>query len=161
MIKICGSAIIVITHPLRSLTQNHMWKQSMYKIQDLSVHTVKLFVPAERPCQHMLAENTNKCQIFWWLTFEVWNKKSIFVIFVKIFCLLSDLDDFIRSKMQKTHEGMWQCLFCFRVSKVKTNIFEHIEANHVETPGYSCDVCSKPCRTRNALRAHKHREHNT
>ena len=88
MIKICGSAIIVITHPLRSLTQNHMWKQSMYKIQDLSVHTVKLFVPAERPCQHMLAENTNKCQIFWWLTFELWNKENIFVIFVKNLLLI-------------------------------------------------------------------------
>ena len=62
--------------------------------------------------------------------------------------------------MVRTEEGLWQCCFCGRASRVKTNIFEHIEATHVETPGYNCDVCAKPCRTRNALRAHKHREHN-
>jgi len=70
-----------------------------------------------------------------------------------------DLDDFIRSKMQRAADGQWQCCFCGRLSKVKTNIFEHIESSHVESPGYYCDVCTKPCRTRNALRAHKNREH--
>ena len=75
--------------------------------------------------------------------------------------ILLDMDEFIRSQMQKTVGGDWQCCYCGRQSKVKTNIFEHIEASHVETPGYVCDLCSKLCRTRNALRAHKHREHNS
>jgi len=70
-----------------------------------------------------------------------------------------DMDEFIRSQMQKTVGGEWECCYCGRQSKVKTNIFEHIEASHVESPGYCCDICSKLCRTRNALRAHKHREH--
>ena len=143
MRTICGSAVIVNIHPLRSVTRNPMWRQSIYRVQDSSVPTVKLFVLPERPCQPILEGDTNN-QIK-----SSFNKG-----------LFSDLDDFIRSKMQKTHEGMWQCLFCARASKVKTNIFEHIEASHVETPGYHCDVCAKPCRTRNALRAHKNREHN-
>ena len=62
--------------------------------------------------------------------------------------------------MQKTEGGDWQCCYCGRQSKVKTNIFEHIEASHMETPGYLCEICNKHCRTRNALRAHKHRSHN-
>ena len=70
-----------------------------------------------------------------------------------------DLDDLIRSKMMKTDYGNWHCCDCGRESKVKTNIYEHIEATHVNSPGYFCDYCDKPCRTRNALRAHKHREH--
>ena len=62
--------------------------------------------------------------------------------------------------MQKGVDGQWECMFCGRQSKVKTNILEHIEASHMETPGYSCEICNKDCRTRNALRAHKHRSHN-
>ena len=62
--------------------------------------------------------------------------------------------------MQRSLDGQWECMFCGRQSKVKTNIFEHIEASHMETPGYTCEICTKHCRTRNALRAHKHRSHN-
>merc|ERR1719220_247836 len=71
-----------------------------------------------------------------------------------------ELDSYIKSKMQKSVDGQWECMFCGRQSKVKTNILEHIEASHMETPGYSCEMCNKHCRTRNALRAHKHRSHN-
>lgn len=74
-------------------------------------------------------------------------------------CNFSDLDDLIRSKMKKLEDGQWQCLDCFTTTKVKTNIFEHIEARHVQSPGYVCFMCQKHCRTRNALRAHKNRYH--
>ena len=70
-----------------------------------------------------------------------------------------DLDMAIHSKMRKTEEGFWQCCDCLKTSKVKTNIYEHIEASHVESPGYSCDICSKFCRTRNALRNHRNLRH--
>jgi len=71
----------------------------------------------------------------------------------------ADLDMAIHSKMRKTEEGFWQCCDCLKTSKVKTNIYEHIEASHVESPGYSCDICSKFCRTRNALRNHRNLRH--
>eukprot|EP00092_Neocalanus_flemingeri_P105522 GFUD01135280.1.p1 GENE.GFUD01135280.1~~GFUD01135280.1.p1 ORF type:complete len:362 (-),score=79.29 GFUD01135280.1:169-1254(-) len=69
-----------------------------------------------------------------------------------------DLYDIIRSKIQKS-EGQWICLECGKASKWKTNIFEHIEATHVDSPGYQCEICYKACKTKNALRSHKNREH--
>ena len=44
-----------------------------------------------------------------------------------------DLDMAIHSKMRKTEEGFWQCCDCLKTSKVKTNIYEHIEASHMGT----------------------------
>ena len=61
--------------------------------------------------------------------------------------------------MTKTPEGNWKCDFCGKESAVKTNILEHIEATHVETPGYFCDICNHVCRTRGGLRVHKHSKH--
>ena len=60
MRNICGSAAIVNIRQLRSVTQNHMWKQSIYRVQVLSVPTAKLFVLQEKPCQPILEGNTNK-----------------------------------------------------------------------------------------------------
>ena len=75
-----------------------------------------------------------------------------------ILCL--DVENFIQSNMQKSQDGLWHCICCGKSSRVKTNIVEHIEAVHLETPGYSCDICAKICKTRNALRSHKYRDHN-
>jgi len=61
--------------------------------------------------------------------------------------------------MSKNENGEWQCTDCYKASKVKTNIYVHIEANHVDSPGYQCDVCYKFCTTSNALRKHKFVKH--
>eukprot|EP00092_Neocalanus_flemingeri_P091323 GFUD01115756.1.p1 GENE.GFUD01115756.1~~GFUD01115756.1.p1 ORF type:complete len:109 (+),score=9.40 GFUD01115756.1:72-398(+) len=58
-------------------------------------------------------------------------------------CCILDLESVIFSKMSKNSNGEWQCNDCFKTSKVKTNIYVHIEANHVESPGYQCDVVTK------------------
>ena len=71
-----------------------------------------------------------------------------------------DLKDLISSKIGKTPDSSgWICLDCGKTSKWKTNIVEHVEGAHIECPGYHCDVCNKFCKTRNALRSHKNREH--
>ena len=65
--------------------------------------------------------------------------------------------------MSKNANGEWQCHDCYKTSKEKTNIYYHIEANHVDSPGYQCDVCYKICSTSNALRTHiyvKHKNEN-
>eukprot|EP00092_Neocalanus_flemingeri_P040222 GFUD01043811.1.p1 GENE.GFUD01043811.1~~GFUD01043811.1.p1 ORF type:complete len:336 (+),score=64.40 GFUD01043811.1:448-1455(+) len=69
------------------------------------------------------------------------------------------LESLIQSKMSKNAEGEWQCNDCYKTSKVKTNIFEHIEAAHVESPGYECEICYKVYRTRNSFRKHKNVNH--
>jgi len=69
------------------------------------------------------------------------------------------LESVIQAKMSKNSEGEWQCNDCFKTSKVKTNIFEHIEAAHVESPGYQCEICYKIYRTRSSFRKHKNVNH--
>ncbi|XP_023320003.1 protein abrupt isoform X30 [Eurytemora carolleeae] len=70
-----------------------------------------------------------------------------------------DYDTYIKSKMAKNGVD-WQCLECGKLSRVKTNIYEHIESIHTDFPGYLCPYCNRTCKSRNALRAHKFREHN-
>jgi len=75
------------------------------------------------------------------------------------FFLCLDYDTYIKSKMAKNGVD-WQCLECGKLSRVKTNIYEHIESIHTDFPGYICPYCNRTCKSRNALRAHKFREHN-
>merc|ERR1711915_291018 len=71
----------------------------------------------------------------------------------------ADVDSIIQSKMKKTESGEWQCCDCYKTSRVKTNILEHIEASHVETPGYNCDICFKYYKNRHSLRNHRNLKH--
>ena len=54
-----------------------------------------------------------------------------------------ELNSMILSKMMRNEVGDWQCNECFQTSNKKQNIMEHIEASHMETPGYNCDVQHK------------------
>ena len=81
---------------------------------------------------------------------------------VHVYCVnafVLDLESIITSKMSKNFNGEWQCNDCYKTSKVKTNIYFHIEANHVDSPGYQCNICYKFCTTSNALRTHKYVKH--
>eukprot|EP00092_Neocalanus_flemingeri_P022647 GFUD01024565.1.p1 GENE.GFUD01024565.1~~GFUD01024565.1.p1 ORF type:complete len:346 (-),score=66.62 GFUD01024565.1:186-1223(-) len=71
----------------------------------------------------------------------------------------SDLDSAIHAKLSKTAAGEWQCNDCFRTSRFKTNIVEHIEATHIESTGYNCDICFKFYKNRHSLRNHKNLKH--
>ena len=70
------------------------------------------------------------------------------------------IDDLVKSKLGKHEDGTFVCMECGKTSKWKTNIWEHIEGLHIENhPGYACDFCNKYCKTKNALRSHRNREH--
>ena len=73
--------------------------------------------------------------------------------------LNSDLDSVVLSKMSKNEEGVWQCNECYRTSKQKANIMEHIEAAHVHSSGFNCDICYKVFKTKHSLRTHKNKKH--
>ena len=53
--------------------------------------------------------------------------------------------------------GRWACADCDFSSQHQTNLRNHIEVHHVATQGYFCPVCSKICKTKNALSIHKSR----
>ena len=66
-----------------------------------------------------------------------------------------DVVDAIESKMWKNSEGVWECRECGYSSKYITHMRNHIEAKHVQTPGYYCLTCSLLFRTKNSLNVHK------
>eukprot|EP00092_Neocalanus_flemingeri_P094647 GFUD01120357.1.p1 GENE.GFUD01120357.1~~GFUD01120357.1.p1 ORF type:complete len:355 (-),score=56.78 GFUD01120357.1:16-1080(-) len=72
--------------------------------------------------------------------------------------------DAVEEKMVKdtTANGVvWRCADCGHQTKFRTSLFEHVESKHVESAGYICQYCLKLCRTRNALRSHINRQHNS
>lgn len=59
------------------------------------------------------------------------------------------------SKMQRTDDlKNWLCMECGYKSK-KSHVMEHVEAKHVEHPGYACPICPKTFQTRGSLRQHR------
>ena len=73
--------------------------------------------------------------------------------------LLTEHWEFVNSKMWKGDDGKWACSECDYSSKKNSNVYEHIEAKHIQGPGYFCQECEKTCPTRKALRHHLARYH--
>ena len=68
--------------------------------------------------------------------------------------------DLVASKM--IHDDFnrnWRCHDCDFVTKYKTRLFEHVEAKHVETEGYSCFICKKFCASIKGLKVHNQKYH--
>ena len=68
------------------------------------------------------------------------------------------VDQAVVAQMQKC-EGYWQCTACGWQTKFKTRLYEHVEAKHVETNGYTCPICQKFCPTQKALKIHRSKYH--
>jgi len=69
-----------------------------------------------------------------------------------------DVESLVQSFMKKTTDefntSVWQCLQCGKVSKVSTNLKDHIEANHIEGLQFECSKCLKIFKSRPSLRTH-------
>jgi len=68
-----------------------------------------------------------------------------------------DLVD-IEAKMLRVSKG-WKCLDCDYEHIRKDLMLSHIQANHVDFPGYSCNICGKFSKTWVALNKHRTRNH--
>ena len=65
----------------------------------------------------------------------------------------------VMSKML-LENGFWKCLECnWLPNKNKARVFDHVEAMHVETGGYTCPLCEKFCPSYASLKMHKSRYH--
>jgi len=53
---------------------------------------------------------------------------------------------------------IWQCAQCHYSSKLRYTVKEHVET-HISGFSHQCPMCSKTCKTRNALRVHTIRKH--
>ena len=74
------------------------------------------------------------------------------------------LDALIATKMMKvpesgTNKSVWQCLDCGKEYKLKGDASRHVEAHHIDHPGFSCEMCGKVLKTRDSLRNHIHQLH--
>ena len=75
-----------------------------------------------------------------------------------------DLEERVNSMMEKSEHKLADGRFIYRCKecgkeKMKTNIKDHIEANHLEGIVIPCNFCEKTFRSRNSLRVHKIRQH--
>jgi len=70
-----------------------------------------------------------------------------------------NLDEACEKGLQKTGPGQILCLFCGKVSPSWSHGRHHVEAKHVETQGYVCDLCNQYCKTKHALDCHMSRHH--
>jgi len=61
------------------------------------------------------------------------------------------------ANIQKGECGAWTCLVCSYSTRHKTNMFQHVEAKHVQTEGYNCPFCQKFCPNFKSLKNHKSR----
>jgi len=53
----------------------------------------------------------------------------------------------------------WVCTECGKSVRNRMTLRNHIEAQHIVTPGFRCDVCGFVSKTRHALRGHKDYNH--
>ena len=56
-------------------------------------------------------------------------------------------------------DKVWSCVVCQYQSSKKNNVFEHVEAKHVQSTGYNCQQCGTFCKTYSAYRSHIKRLH--
>jgi len=70
-----------------------------------------------------------------------------------------ELDRIIRTMFFKNDFNQFQCKKCDYLSGVQTNVINHVESKHVETPGVVCELCQKHLKNRQAYRMHYHRDH--
>lgn len=74
--------------------------------------------------------------------------------------LLSELDQMIEALLESKSEiGIYSCKACNRSGPYKKVIEQHIEAKHIQTPGFKCPMCGKISKTRYALSMHLYRQH--
>ena len=70
-----------------------------------------------------------------------------------------DLDLEVESHMRRAEGGGWQCTTCGWTTKFRARLWEHVEATHTQSAGYSCPACNKFCSSFNAYKIHKTRYH--
>ena len=70
----------------------------------------------------------------------------------------SSLDEQINT-MLKGETNNWTCSMCGKNSKIKANLRQHIENNHIEGMVHPCDQCKEISRTRCGLLKHISRHH--
>ena len=73
-------------------------------------------------------------------------------------CRFAELDVAI-GHLLGHEDDVYKCKECGKSNKKKQVIRRHIEAMHMVTPGFPCDLCGTLSKTRNSLQMHKRYVH--
>ena len=72
----------------------------------------------------------------------------------------SELDEKITELMSRDERTKaWVCTMCGKNTRDKTNLSQHIEANHIDGVSHPCNACGKVSRSRHALAKHMYTNH--
>merc|ERR1740129_84147 len=71
---------------------------------------------------------------------------------------VTEIDQAIEAQLYRDGTGYWCCATCNYSNQEKSTVKAHIEAKHVDSPGFMCSVCEKTCPTRHALKMHRLRK---
>ena len=66
---------------------------------------------------------------------------------------LEELESTIKSMMAKK-EGGWACNVCGFLKLRKAHVKDHVEAKHIQHPGFLCPHCDRVYASRHSLRSH-------
>ena len=67
--------------------------------------------------------------------------------------------EFKMQRVQNSSSKGWKCVDCAYEHSRKDLMISHIQANHVDFPGYYCNICGKYSKTWVALQKHRTRNH--
>ena len=81
------------------------------------------------------------------------------VLFMNTFLEFYGLEQDILSKIRDDASSIWQCIICSYSSRYKGDVKKHVEAKHIQSGGYNCEICGKYCPSINALKSHNARNH--
>ena len=79
-------------------------------------------------------------------------------MFVTSFLDAKDVQNAVLSKML-LEDGVYTCTVCGYNARDKTRVYDHVEAKHVESGGYNCNICQKFCPSYMAFKKHNNRYH--
>ena len=71
-------------------------------------------------------------------------------------------DDVIDRQIDKfifKRENIWTCTECGKATKNRVTLRKHVEAQHIISPGFECEICGFVSKTRHALRMHRDNYH--
>ena len=73
---------------------------------------------------------------------------------------IASLDEQLEEMFSRDQSGIYSCHNCPKIFKKRGHMLEHVET-HVEGLQFNCNFCSKLSRSRNSLKVHVWRVHNT
>ena len=147
---ISGSAGTASGRPSTKLDFGNTLRPNMSWVRATTVQSVQSFAHLRMPGITTKVDITRACETIIWI-----NKD----ITVYLHCSVDvEFETAIAQKMGKLGD-LWQCQDCLWTTRYKTRLWEHIEAKHVKSGGYSCPLCNKFCPSKNAWHLHKSRYH--